>query len=169
MKFIATLAAASAAVALTSAQIIQINNPTKGTNWKIGSTVFISWTANCKSMGAAAQSVKIDLVNGPSDAVQFVEDLGFLNCSGDATRSNITVPAVTPGEYSVRVMTTPTNSYSPAFNVISDGSKPSEGTNPTTQPPTPTPSGKSAANSLVASTAVLALGGAALAALQLVL
>ncbi|OAQ27512.1 hypothetical protein K457DRAFT_127366 [Linnemannia elongata AG-77] len=68
-------------------------------------------------MGTAGQAVTIDLVNGPSIAVRFVASLGTLNCSGSITTLTLTVPSnVAPGEYSLRIDTTPTI-YSSIFQI----------------------------------------------------
>lgn len=93
------------------------SHPTVGTVWHGGGQDFISWIGNCADMGTAGQAVNIDLVNGPSIAVRFVASLGNLNCSGRITTWTLTVPSnVAPGEYSLRIDTTPTI-YSSIFQI----------------------------------------------------
>ncbi|KAF9941658.1 hypothetical protein BGZ75_003489 [Mortierella antarctica] len=166
MKLTASLAVAASIVAATSAQTIQINNPTEGTVWNVGEKNFVGWTNNCASMGNASTAVKIELVEGPASAVRFVTDVGVLDCSGSNTRADATVPdTIKTGMYSIRVLTLPQNSYSPAFQVNNPKSQPPA----TTGGPTPTPSTPTGAgNLLTASGSLTALLGCAAAVLQYV-
>ncbi|KAG9327763.1 hypothetical protein KVV02_000209 [Mortierella alpina] len=167
MKFVSSiLIAASSLVALASADMLQINNPTTGSTWTTGIPSFVGWSGNCNSLGGTiGKNVTIDLVNGPANAVRYVATLGGLDCTGTNTRSDVTVPnTVAPGMYSIIVRTGDMASYSNVFQ-INNPSQPSAPTNPA-GPTSPAPSngdGKpagSGAGSLGAN-AMLAVAGAA--------
>ncbi|KAK5814960.1 hypothetical protein F5H01DRAFT_321899 [Linnemannia elongata] len=114
-----TLVVTLAFTVVSNAQSQVISHPTVGTVWHGGGQDFISWIGNCADMGTAGQAVNIDLVYGPSIAVRFVASLGTLNCSGRITTWTLTVPSnVAPGEYSLRIDTTPTI-YSSIFQIDS--------------------------------------------------
>ncbi|KAF9571726.1 hypothetical protein EC968_000244 [Mortierella alpina] len=163
MKLIASLVAVASVVAVASAQTLQINNPTEGTVWNVGEKNFVGWTNNCASMGNSSRAVKIELVEGPATAVRYVADVGTLDCSGSETRADATVPdTVKTGKYSIRVLTLPQNSYSPAFQVNNPKSQPSSTSAPAPSPSTPTGAG----NLLTASGSLTVLLGCAAAVLQ---
>ncbi|KAF9389492.1 hypothetical protein CPB97_011236 [Podila verticillata] len=167
MKFLAaTVALALAATA--TAQKIAINNPTTSTSWDVAKPQYLSWTGNCSSMGAAAKTVDIQLVNGPSTAVQFVAAVGTLDCSGNATSiNNVTIPTtVASGTYSIRVMTQPENSYSTTFTVNNPASPATPSTTTTTGAPQTTTPAHSGAGQVVAGS-MAALAGCAVAAMLL--
>ncbi|KAG0199868.1 hypothetical protein BGX28_006918 [Mortierella sp. GBA30] len=170
MKFISTLAVASTIAALASAQSIQINNPTVGSTWTVGSASnYLGWTGSCAGLGNSSTAVDVQLVNGPSTSVRFVASLGTINCSGNNARADITVPGtIVSGDYSLRVMTNP-ESYSNQFTIVNAASPavPSATSAPAPAA-TSAPAGKSAGSSLVASSLV-ALTGVAVAALQFAL
>ncbi|KAG0339012.1 hypothetical protein BG004_006975 [Podila humilis] len=163
MKFITASVATLVLAAVTSAQKIAINNPTISTSWEVAKPQYFSWTGNCASMGAAATKVEVQLVQGPSTAVQFVAVIASIDCSGNITNiKNATIPAEVPaGDYSIRVMTMPENSYSVGFKV----------TNPAApQPPTPTtapppPADQNSGAQKVAGSLILAAGSIAAALL----
>ncbi|KAG0247470.1 hypothetical protein BG011_001425, partial [Mortierella polycephala] len=119
MKFISAIVVSTAAlVATVSADMLQINNPTDGTVWKTDVPNFVGWTGNCASMGNDSKSVKVDIVNGPSNAVRYVATLGTLDCSGSNTRADMTVPStVASGRYSIVIRTTPQESYTNPFEI----------------------------------------------------
>ncbi|KAF9946417.1 hypothetical protein BGZ70_003235 [Mortierella alpina] len=166
MKLIASLAAVASMVAVTSAQTLQINNPTEGTVWNTGEKNFVGWSNNCASMGNASRAVKIELVEGPANTVRYVADVGVLDCSGSMTRADATVPdTVKTGKYSIRVLTLPENSYSPAFQVNNAKSQPSASVPPTPSPSTPA---GGAGNHLATSGSLAVLLGCAAAVLQYV-
>lgn len=127
----------------------------------------MGWTGNCASMANDSRAVKIELVNGPATAVRYVADVGVLDCSGSSTRADATVPDTVPsGKYSIRVLTVPNPSYSPAFEVRNAKAEPS----PTrVESPTPTPGNPKGAGSLLtASGSLTVLLGCAAVALQYV-
>ncbi|KAF9952547.1 hypothetical protein BGZ72_006127 [Mortierella alpina] len=162
MKLLASLAAASL-VAVASAQTLQINNPTQGTVWNVGEKNFVGWTNNCASMGNASRAVKIELVEGPANTVRYVADVGVLDCSGGATRADATVPdTVKTGMYSIRVLTSPDPSYSPAFQVNNPKSQPPT----TTAGPAPTTSKPASAGTVLKTGSLSVLLGCAAAAVQ---
>ncbi|KAF9896919.1 hypothetical protein BX616_006499 [Lobosporangium transversale] len=171
MKFIA-VAAAAASLAAVSAQKIAINNPIDGTVWTSGQTGYIAWTGNCASMGNASHAVDIHLVNGPSNAVRYVTTLGSLDCSGAISSTTIPIPSnVTSGVYSLRVLTTPDNSYSSQFQLNNPASPAVPTGGPTTtggQQPLPTDNKPSSASSLAAGS-IVALVGTVAAAFQFLL
>ncbi|KAG0251532.1 hypothetical protein BG011_007533 [Mortierella polycephala] len=169
MKFITTIAIASTFVAAATAQRIAIYNPTVGSQWTVGKLEFLGWTGNCAGMGNDSRTVGVELVEGPADFVRFVADLGTIDCSGAVTKADITVDStVKGGEYSIRVKTSPEDSYSNAFTINNAGSPAA----PSSAPPAPTTGvdkkPDSAASSLAISS-LLALTGAAAAALQFAL
>ncbi|KAF9968175.1 hypothetical protein BGZ70_006152 [Mortierella alpina] len=157
MKFLAScLVAASSLVALASADMLQINNPTTGSTWTTGVRPF-----------TLGKNVTIDLVNGPANAVRYVATLGGLDCTGTNTRSDVTVPnTVAPGMYSIIVRTGEQASYSNAFQINnpSQPSAPSESAGPSGPAP-PADSAKPAAGSAgsLGANAKLAFAGAAAA------
>ncbi|KAF9406372.1 hypothetical protein BGZ94_003139 [Podila epigama] len=166
MKFFSAIVAASALASAVTAQTIAISNPTVGSTWYIGKPSYISWTGNCNSLGSGASNVTVQLVNGPSNAVQYVTDVGTLDCSGRAfSVNNAVIPesaGVTPGTYSIRVMTSPEPSYSPAFTVA-DASKPAPPPATGTNPPAPTQTGNgNSASRLASGSLAVVLGAAAL-------
>ncbi|KAG0026498.1 hypothetical protein BGZ82_009443 [Podila clonocystis] len=155
MKFFAaTVALALAATA--TAQKIAISNPTAGTRWEVGKPQRLIWSGNCASMGANAANVSVQIVNGPSGAVQFRGDVGKLDCSGGLTSiDNIVIPAdVEAGEYSIRVLTQPDPSYSPPFTVVNTAKPATPSTSATTDAPKPTTG--SGASKVVAGSMALA-------------
>ncbi|GJJ75288.1 hypothetical protein EMPS_07646 [Entomortierella parvispora] len=167
MKFAAVALVASAVAAVASADMLQIYNPTAGTQWTIGESVFIGWSGNCASMGAAGKNVTVDFNQGPADAVRFAGNLGLLDCSGASVRQDFTVPStLTPGAYSIVVRTSPQPSYTNEFTILGAG-----GVAPSTPPtaassaPAPT-STHNAAGSLTANI-VLAAAGAVVVASQM--
>ncbi|KAF9190355.1 hypothetical protein BGZ49_003710 [Haplosporangium sp. Z 27] len=174
MKFTTVVAAASMA-ALAHAQTLGIHDPTTQTTWVSGGLGYLSWTGTCAIMGNASHAVKVQLVNGPSNAVAFVAELGTIDCSSTTNVSAyITVPGpaenVQPGPYSIQILTLPNTSYSSAFTIAANSSS-----NPTTSAvasatsapaaATTTATTKSSANSLIAGSLVAALG-TAVAAVQ---
>ncbi|KAF9556767.1 hypothetical protein EC968_007942 [Mortierella alpina] len=172
MKFTATLAIASTVAALASAQTIQINNPTEGSTWTVGSPDnYLGWTGNCAGMGNSSKTVDVELVAGPPNMVRFVAKLATIDCSGANTRTNMPLDAKTAsGKYSIRVKTTPQDSYSNEFTIV-NAAVPAPGAgSPSSAPAPSTPSDvpKSAASSLAISS-FLGLAGVAVAALQLAL
>ncbi|KAG0360568.1 hypothetical protein BGZ54_009485 [Gamsiella multidivaricata] len=165
MKFISALAVAATAIAVSSAQSIQISNPITGSQWTAGNTEFLQWSGNCASMGNSSHAVPVELVDGPSTAVRFVAALGTIDCSGNTTRANIAVPTtVSSGVYSIRVVTTPQTSYSTTFQINNPTSAPAS----TTAAPPAAADKPSSASSLLAGS-LFALTGAAAAALQFAL
>ncbi|KAF9184122.1 hypothetical protein BGZ51_003560 [Haplosporangium sp. Z 767] len=171
MKFITTIAiAASTLVAATTAQRIAIYNPTVGSQWTVGKVEFLGWTGNCAGMGNDSRTVGVELVNGPAEHVSFVADLGTIDCSGAVTKADITIgSSVKSGPYSIRVKTSPEVSYSNEFTITNPSSPAAPPTtSPTTPAPAPEKKPESAASSLAISS-LLALTGAAAAALQFAL
>ncbi|KAF9564458.1 hypothetical protein EC968_004510 [Mortierella alpina] len=174
MKFVSScLVAASSLVALVSADMLQINNPTTGSTWTTGVPSFVGWTGNCNALGSTlGKNVTIDLVNGPANAVRYVATLGGLDCTGTNTRSDVTVPnTVAPGMYSIIVRTGDQASYSNAFQ-INNPTQPSAPTEPSGSAPGPSggngsgggqPTGSGAAGSLGANAILAAFTGAAAA------
>ncbi|KAF9290441.1 hypothetical protein BGZ68_007069 [Mortierella alpina] len=173
MKFTSSvIVAASSLVALVSADMLQINNPTTGSTWTTGVPSFVGWTGNCNALGSTiGKNVTIDLVNGPANAVRYVATLGGLDCTGTNTRSDVTVPnTVAPGMYSIIVRTGDQASYSNVFQ-INNPSQPSAPTEPA-GPGSPAPSGGnkpagSGAGSLGNNAMFALAGAAAVAAYQL--
>ncbi|KAF9306642.1 hypothetical protein BGZ74_004581 [Mortierella antarctica] len=119
MKLTTTLLAAAMTMATyVNADMIQINNPTVGTEWTAGVSNFVGWTGNCASMGPAATNVTVILNTGPSEAVRYVATLGTLDCSASSTRTDLTVPLSVPsGTYSIVVRTAPELSYTNMFTI----------------------------------------------------
>ncbi|KAF9177066.1 hypothetical protein BGZ51_002277 [Haplosporangium sp. Z 767] len=174
MKFISAIVVSAAAlVATVSADMLQINNPTEGTVWKTDVPNFVGWTGNCASMGNDSKAVKVDLVNGPSNAVRYVATLGTLDCSGSNTRADMTVPStVASGRYSIVVRTSPQQSYTNSFEINnpSQPAAPDSSSGPSTQPssePRVKGNDASASPSFLGSSILLALTGSAALALQL--
>ncbi|KAI1319982.1 hypothetical protein EDD11_002313 [Mortierella claussenii] len=163
---------------VSTADMLQINNPTDGTVWKTEVPNFVGWTGNCASMGNDSKAVKVDLVNGPSSAVRYVATLGTLDCSGSNTRADMTVPStVVSGQYSIVVRTAPQQSYTNSFEI----DNPSQPAAPVTSSPaaagsspavSSTKSGASGSSdasstSTLGSGTMLALAGVAALGLQL--
>ncbi|KAF9126458.1 hypothetical protein BGW39_006603 [Mortierella sp. 14UC] len=131
-KTVATLATLASMMALAQADMLSISNPTSGTTWKVGDTVFLQWKGNCASMGSpAAKLVDVNLMSGPSTALRFVAKLASIDCSNTNTRKEFTIPAdlaklvKKDDEYSLQVQTEPQPSYSPTFKIdTGDGSDP---------------------------------------------
>ncbi|KAF9091185.1 hypothetical protein BGX29_011088 [Mortierella sp. GBA35] len=122
-KTAATLATLASLMALAQADMLSISNPTMGTTWKVGDTVFLQWKGNCASMGSpAAKSVDVNLMSGPDTALRFVAKLASIDCSSMNNRKEFTIPAelgklVKKDEkYSLQVQTEPQPSYSNSFN-----------------------------------------------------
>ncbi|KAK3821391.1 MAG: hypothetical protein J3Q66DRAFT_333209 [Benniella sp.] len=169
MKFIASVAvAASSLVALATADLLQINNPTQGTVWAAGESVFVGWSGNCNSMGAAATNVTVDIVTGPAAAVRYVATLGHLDCSGANVKTNFVVPpTIESGEYALIVRTTPQPSFTNAFRINNGAAPPPAQTTGAPPPTSTTPTDdKSGASSLFLNGAV-AIAGAVAVAFQL--
>ncbi|KAF9999230.1 hypothetical protein BGZ79_007150 [Entomortierella chlamydospora] len=181
MKFITAITLSAAALAATvSADMLQINNPTNGTEWTTGVSEFVGWKGNCASMGSNAKTVKVDLVNGPSTAVRYVATLGTLDCSGTNTRADMTVPNTVPsGQYAIVVRTSPEQSYTNSFQ-INNPSLPADSSSTAAPAATPgqtqsagsTPTGSSAkvsqasTQSSVGSGAMFAIAGVVALGLQ---
>ncbi|KAF9575314.1 hypothetical protein EC968_003666 [Mortierella alpina] len=124
-KTAATFAALASLMAIAQADMLSISNPTKGTTWKVGDTVFLQWKGNCASMGAAAaKSVDVNLMSGPDTALRFVAKLASIDCSGSETRKEFIIPADVvsdTGNYSLQVQTEPQLSYSNIFTIETAG------------------------------------------------
>ncbi|KAF9185405.1 hypothetical protein BGZ51_001061 [Haplosporangium sp. Z 767] len=120
-KSITTLAALVTLLAVAQADMLSISNPTKGTTWKVGETVFLQWKGNCASMGnPAAKSVDVNLMSGPSTALRFVAKMASIDCSGSETRKEFMIPSevvTQSGDYSLQVQTEPQLSYSNIFEI----------------------------------------------------
>ncbi|KAG0263726.1 hypothetical protein BG011_008239 [Mortierella polycephala] len=168
MKFITTVAVvASSMVAMATADLLQINNPTVGSVWTIGKKEFVGWSGNCASMGNAGKNVTVDLVEGPAGTVRYVATLGTLDCSGSLTRADFEVPeTIKPGEYAIVVRTEPSTqaSYTNAFEIKSGQATPSSPSTSTN--PTPTAAPDNAAGSLNTNV-MFVLAGAVAVAFQL--
>lgn len=170
MKITAAAALVASMAAVASADMLAISNPTKGSVWAVGDSVFLMWSGNCASMGAASKNVTVDFVQGPSGQVHFVNSLGLIDCSGSNVRSDYTVPTLTPGLYSIRVNTVPQPSYTNEFQINGAGGvAPPPSAAPqasaTTAPSNPKPTGN-AAGSLTANV-MLAVAGAVAVASQM--
>ncbi|KAF9159439.1 hypothetical protein DFQ26_006518 [Actinomortierella ambigua] len=180
---LATLASLLASSAV-SADMLQISNPTQGTVWKVGDTVFLQWSGNCASMGTtAANLVDVNLMTGDPSALRFVAKLADIDCSGVNTRKEFVIPADVvreSGKYSLSVQTSPALSYSNVFTIdmggkptvgAGSGAAPGTGSSPTNSnyPPV-APAGDvktpSAAVSFKTQTAGWAMAGVALLAAQ---
>ncbi|KAF9410143.1 hypothetical protein BGZ94_001746 [Podila epigama] len=171
MKFTIAVVASSI-LAVASADMLQINNPTNGTTWTTGVPNFVGWTGNCASMGNDSKAVKVDLVNGPANAVRYVATLGTLDCSGSNARADMTVPGtVVSGEYSIVVRTAPQQSYTNSFRINNPAApepQSPEGTTLAQSPPSQAQGPRSGASSAYLSSAVTMLAMAAgLATFQL--
>ncbi|KAF9929811.1 hypothetical protein FBU30_001185 [Linnemannia zychae] len=129
-KTVTTITTIASMVALAQADMLSISNPTSGTTWKVGDTVFLQWKGNCASMGSpAAKSVDVNLMSGPSTALRFVAKLASIDCSNTNTRKEFTIPVEltklvkNEDTYSLQVQTEPQPSYSPTFKIeTGDGS-----------------------------------------------
>ncbi|KAG0296671.1 hypothetical protein BGZ96_008841 [Linnemannia gamsii] len=134
-KTVATLATLASMMALAQADMLSLSNPTSGTIWKVGDTVFLQWKGNCASMGSpAAKMVDVNLMSGPSTALRFVAKLASIDCSNTNTRKEFTIPAdlaklVNKDDvYSLQVQTEPQPSYSPTFKIeTGDGAAAGDG------------------------------------------
>ncbi|KAF9189269.1 hypothetical protein BGZ51_009716 [Haplosporangium sp. Z 767] len=168
MKFTTTVAVvASSLVAMATADLLQINNPTLGSVWTIGEKEFVGWTGNCASMGNDGKNVTVDLVEGPSGTVRYVTTLGTLDCSGSQTRADFVVPeTVKPGKYAIVVRTLPPeqNSYTNTFEIKAKQTTPTAPSTSTNPSPTSTPG--NAAGSLNTNV-MFAIAGAVAIAFQL--
>ncbi|KAG0263056.1 hypothetical protein BG011_009349 [Mortierella polycephala] len=120
-KSVITLGALVTLLTVVQADMLSISNPTKGTTWKVGESVFLQWNGNCASMGSpAAQSVDVNLMSGPSTALRFVAKMASIDCSGSESRKEFTIPSevvTQPGDYSLQVQTEPQLSYSNIFAI----------------------------------------------------
>ncbi|KAF9334648.1 hypothetical protein BG006_001778 [Podila minutissima] len=164
MKFIATLAVASSSVvALASADMLQIHNPTVGTVWKVDTPSYLGWTGSCSSMGAAGKAVMVDLMTGPSGALRFVTNVGIIDCTGSNSRADITVPKdVESGKYSLTIRTSPDVSYTNQFDIVGAAAPT---TVPSPKPSVPSDTNANASSSLGVSPLVAVLGAAVTVAL----
>ncbi|KAG0214117.1 hypothetical protein BGX28_002633 [Mortierella sp. GBA30] len=175
MKFLAVTISAAALFSVVSADMLQINNPTEGTEWKTDVPNFVGWTGNCASMGPDAKTVKVDLVNGPSNAVRYVATLGTLDCSGSNTRADMTVPStVASGDYAIVIRTAPQQSYTNSFKINNPSQPaPANPTSPSSPAPPASgaapaaPAGSGASASKYSSNALVALAGTAAMAFYL--
>ncbi|KAF9142268.1 hypothetical protein BG015_000987 [Linnemannia schmuckeri] len=123
-KTVATFATLASMMAFAQADMLSLSNPTSGTIWKVGDTVFLQWKGNCASMGSpAAKTVDVNLMSGPSTALRFVAKLASIDCSNTNTRKEFTIPAdlaklvKKDDDYSLQVQTEPQPSYSPTFKI----------------------------------------------------
>ncbi|KAG0260603.1 hypothetical protein DFQ27_003451 [Actinomortierella ambigua] len=119
-KTIATLATLASLACLTQADMLRISNPTQGTTWKTGETVFLQWAGNCASMGRQSKEVDINLMTGDPQALRFVAKLASIDCAGTDTRKEFIMPAnvvTASGQYSLSVQTVPELSYSNVFTI----------------------------------------------------
>ncbi|KAF9974254.1 hypothetical protein BGZ73_002399 [Actinomortierella ambigua] len=180
LSTLATLLASST----VSADMLQISNPTQGTVWKVGDTVFLQWSGNCASMGTtSAHMVDVNLMTGDPSALRFVAKLAEIDCSGANTRKEFVIPADVvreSGKYSLSVQTTPALSYSNVFTIdmggkpavgAGSGAAPGTGSSPTNsnyQPVTPAGDAKaqSGAGSFKVQTAGWAMAAVAVLATQ---
>ena len=119
MKFLATIVVAvSSLVAMASADMLQINNPTQGTVWTTDEWVFLGWSGNCKKMGNSGRNVTVDIVTGPPNALRYVATLGHINCRGNSVKQNFIVPTnIESGMYALIVRTTPQASFTNLFEI----------------------------------------------------
>jgi len=119
MKFLAVVAvAASSLVAMASADLLQIKNPTQGSVWTAGKKMTVSWSGNCKNMGEAGRNVTVDLVTGPPEALRWSATLGVLNCAGKKKSASFNIPRSSEsGSYTVIVRTAPQPSFSYSFQI----------------------------------------------------
>ncbi|KAF9434550.1 hypothetical protein BGZ76_007810 [Entomortierella beljakovae] len=124
-KSVATFAALAGALVISQASAVKgstlaISNPTSGTTWRVGESVFLQWTGNCASMGNPSdKSVDVNLMTGGSNALRFITRLASIDCSGNNIRKEFTIPkdaVAETGNYSLMVQTTPP-SYSPVFSI----------------------------------------------------
>ncbi|KAF9976983.1 hypothetical protein BGZ73_007388 [Actinomortierella ambigua] len=120
IKSIATLVTMASLACLAQADMLRISNPTQGTTWKAGETVFLQWAGNCASMGHQSKEVDINLMTGDPQALRFVAKLASIDCSGTDTRKEFIMPAdvvTASGKYSLSVQTVPELSYSNVFTI----------------------------------------------------
>ncbi|KAF9315291.1 hypothetical protein BG006_003778 [Podila minutissima] len=154
MKFSAAIVALALAATAT-AQKIAISNPTKGSRWEVGKPQHLIWSGNCAGMGANAGNVSIQIVNGPSTSVQFKGEIGKLDCSGSISTTTVTIGTdIESGEYSIRVLTLPESSYSPAFDVVNPALPGTPTTTGAPKPPTTTGTGSGASKVVTGSMAI---------------
>ncbi|GJJ74110.1 hypothetical protein EMPS_06468 [Entomortierella parvispora] len=168
MKFLASVAAVAAVASVASAQTLQISNPTTGVTWQVGGSGYISWSGNCANLGNASHSVDVQLMTGPATALRYVADLTTIDCSGNTTSTTVTVPStLTPGNYSLQILTSPTDSYSAIFAIAGGASSTSAAPAPPAASTTKAPSGS--AGSVVTAPLMAVAGCVALAVGQLLL
>ncbi|KAG0271513.1 hypothetical protein BGZ95_000662 [Linnemannia exigua] len=173
MKFITSVAvAATTLAAIATAQNVPINDPNIGVTWKIGADNYVRWTGTCKALGAAAKTVKVQLMAGPSDSIHFIAELGTIDCSNATSNSALKrVPDdTTPGnDYSIQFLTDPV-SYSYQFKIVNPNAapEPQQPAKPPVEQNKPVEKTNSASGSLVAGS-MIAAAGVAVAALQFIL
>ncbi|KAG0222464.1 hypothetical protein BGW42_006597 [Actinomortierella wolfii] len=162
MKF-AAVALASAFAAVATADLLQINTPTKGSTWTVGKSEFIAWTGDCASMGPNGKNVSIELLSGPAESVIFEAALGTLDCTNPSVnRHTLTLPEDTKsGEYSIRIQTVPV-SYTNPFQINGKAAPAPSAPATTTAAEKPAPTG--AASSVMAKTGAVAAAALAAAA-----
>ncbi|KAG0334217.1 hypothetical protein BG000_008511 [Podila horticola] len=164
MKFIATLVVAtSSVVALATADMLQIHNPTAGTVWKTGTPSYLGWTGSCASMGAGGKTVAVDLMTGPPNSLRYVTNVGAIDCTGSTNSADVTIPKeVETGKYSLVVRTSPDVSYTNQFDIVGAAAPT---TAPSPKPEAPSDKNTNGASSLGVSSLVAVLGAAAVVAL----
>ncbi|KAG0016478.1 hypothetical protein BGZ81_011169 [Podila clonocystis] len=175
-KTLASLTTLASMLVLAQADMLQISNPTQGTRWKVGETVFLEWKGNCASMGSAAKNADVDLMTGNSNALRFVAKLASIDCSASNNRKEFVIPADVvkeSGNYSLAVQTVPQLSYSNVFTIDSavggdsgeTGGTPGAGGQPGTTPAQdPNTKNSGAAQGTVAAATVVAMAAVAFAA-----
>ncbi|KAF9429854.1 hypothetical protein BGZ76_001087 [Entomortierella beljakovae] len=163
MKFTTVIAAASLAAIATA---LPINNPQAGTTWTVGQTGYLSWSGDCTSMGNSSHAVKVQLMTGESNALEYKADLGTIDCS-NSTEKYLDLPSVPTGKYSLQILTVPQVSYSAIFT-INNPAQPPASSAPATPSPSSTPPPTSAGSMVAAGSMTVLLGGV-VAALQLLL
>ncbi|KAF9175173.1 hypothetical protein BGX21_007708 [Mortierella sp. AD011] len=123
-KAIATLATLATTLAIAHAAAsesgtLAISNPTAGTTWKVGETVFLQWSGEC-SETSNKKNVDVNLMTGDSNALRFVARLASVDCSSSKNiRKEFKIPSqavAQTGTYSLVVQTTPP-SYSNVFTI----------------------------------------------------
>ncbi|KAG0334694.1 hypothetical protein BG004_000312 [Podila humilis] len=115
-------------------------------------------------MGNDSKAVKVDLVNGPPNAVRYVATLGTLDCSSSNTRADMIVPGtVVSGEYSIVVRTAPQQSYTNSFKINNPAQPEPEPTSDPSSPSTP-PSGTGVTVSVDSGASLVTASGTMLAA-----
>ncbi|KAG0231482.1 hypothetical protein BGW42_000234 [Actinomortierella wolfii] len=129
-KSVAPIAILASFAYVAQADMLRISNPTQGTTWKTGETVFLQWGGNCASMGRQAKEVDVNLMTGDPKALRFVAKLASIDCSGSNTRKEFTIPADVvkeSGQYSLSVQTSPALSYSNSFKIETGAGGPASG------------------------------------------